>query len=188
MTLLAANGGWVRVTIDDEPPFDVRVRPNERGRLRIIELRLGPGGPIDSNTLRRVQLARVEAQVNGAASLRERIIAGLELPATMEFDWKFVSAGAQIDQRITTAATGHKVVATRAKRPTARLHVPTSNPKPARFYKQVAELYIRLTDASRRPAAELAEAAGVPVSTAHRWVREARRRGFLPPGQRGFRG
>jgi len=28
----------------------------------------------------------------------------------------------------------------------------------------------------------------VPVTTAHRWVKEARRRGFLPPGQKGRRG
>ena len=28
----------------------------------------------------------------------------------------------------------------------------------------------------------------VPVTTAHRWVKEARRRGFLPPGRKGRRG
>jgi hypothetical protein len=180
MTLSAANGGWVRATIDDEPPFYVRVRPNERGRLEVIELRLEPGGPIDSNTLRRVQLARVEAQVN-AAGFREHIIAGLDLPATMDFDRKYATAGAHLDQRVTTTATGHKKV--------TRLQVPTTNPKPARFYKQIASLYTRLSaDANSRPAVDLAEAAGVPVTTVHRWVREARRRGFLPPGQRGRRG
>jgi len=40
----------------------------------------------------------------------------------------------------------------------------------------------------RRYDANLAEANGVPVSTVHRWVKEARRRGFLPPGRPGRSG
>ncbi len=45
-----------------------------------------------------------------------------------------------------------------------------------------------LISAINRPAVELAEVNGVPVTTAHRWVKEARRRGFLPPGRKGRRG
>lgn len=84
-TLSAANGGWVRATIDDNAPFEVRVRPNERGRLEIVELRLAPGGPIDSTTLRQVQLAHVEVLVN-AADLREYLVARLDEPGPPAFD------------------------------------------------------------------------------------------------------
>ena len=37
-------------------------------------------------------------------------------------------------------------------------------------------------------ASDLARTHGVPVTTAHRWVKEARRRGFLPPGSPGKAG
>jgi len=53
------------------------------------------------------------------------------------------------------------------------------------FYAQVAAQYLTQVGLSRRPAAVLAEAAGVPVGTVHRWIRESRRRGLLPVGRRG---
>jgi hypothetical protein len=241
-SLSAANGGWVRVTIDDDQPFDVRVRPNERGRLEVVELRLAPGGPIDSTTLRQVQLAHVEALVN-APNLREYIVARLDVPGSVVFDrtdavvqpetavvrvevpqadvlvTEHASGEAHAQQRVSGTATGRKVelageaaavasaegtlsveqavereealpieVVVGARRPRARLRIPTSNPKPLSFYRQVAAVYTRLAAQSHRPVVELAEANEVPWSTAQRWVKEARRRGFLPPGQKGRRG
>ena len=56
------------------------------------------------------------------------------------------------------------------------------------FYQRVAAVYRQRVAESNRPAVEMANANGVPVSTVHRWVKEARRRGFLPPGQKGRRG
>jgi Helix-turn-helix domain len=238
--LSAANGGWVRVTIDDDPPFDVRVRPNERGRLEVVELRLAPGGPIDSTTLRRVQLAHVEAQVN-VANLREYIVDRLEVPGPMVFDrtdaivepgvaeghgvaydatvrvTEHASGEAHGQQRVTGQASGRRVeveltdsvsvadsltveqavereealpieVVIGARRPRARLRVPTSNPKPLSFYRQVADAYMGLRAQGNRPAVELAEANGVPVTTVHRWIRRARELGFLGPGQKGRAG
>jgi hypothetical protein len=233
--LSAANGGWVYVTIDDEPPFLVRVLPSERGRLEVVELQLAPGGPIDSSMLRQLQLTRVEAQVN-APDLREYIIDRLDLPATMVFDrtdrtveggdlvvpagaaggsgkafdasvaagTKHASGEAHVQQRVGGTATGRKidveitdsvgvrdevkVVVSPTRRPRARLRIPATNPKPPSFYKQVAVVYTRLAGQSHRPVVELAEANEVPWSTAQRWVKEARRRGFLPPGQKGRRG
>lgn len=69
----------------------------------------------------------------------------------------------------------------------ARLKVPPGA-KPDDFYKRVAEVYQELAGWSNRPAVELAEANSIPLSTAHRWVKEARRRGHLPPGRKGRRG
>jgi hypothetical protein len=151
--------GWIRVTIDDDPPFYVRVQPNERGRFEIVGLRLEPGKAIDSTTLRELQLARVEATVN-APALREGILNRLK--------WE----EAVVD----------------VKRPRAGLRVPTTNPKPASFYMQVARRYVELAKHSNRPVLDLAVANQVPWSTAQRWVKRARQLGYLGPGQKGRRG
>jgi hypothetical protein len=67
-------------------------------------------------------------------------------------------------------------------------------PTPARgakgdeFYRFVGEVYAKAALVSTRPAAELAEAWDKPITTVHRWTREARRRGHLPPAEPGRRG
>jgi hypothetical protein len=71
-------------------------------------------------------------------------------------------------------------------RPPIRFRVPKgSGKKPDDFYRQVADAYEFLAQTTRAPAAEIARRNRVPLTTAHRWVREARTRGFLPPGQKG---
>lgn len=69
-----------------------------------------------------------------------------------------------------------------------RLAIPTTPKYPDGFYERVAELYRRLVAAGEQPAPRLADANGVAVTTTHRWIRECRRRGFLPPGQTGRAG
>jgi len=59
---------------------------------------------------------------------------------------------------------------------------------PDSFYDAVASAYRTLVSTSSRPIAELAAANEVPITTAQRWVREARSRGKLPPGRRGKAG
>jgi len=56
---------------------------------------------------------------------------------------------------------------------------------PDGFYQTVAEHYRWHAAQSPAPAARMAQEAGVPVTTAHRWIREARLRGALPLGTRG---
>jgi hypothetical protein len=70
------------------------------------------------------------------------------------------------------------------RRPRLRLKIPTGRVKPDKFYVDVAEAFAYLVVTSSRPATDLAEANDVPVTTVHRWVREARRRGVLPPASR----
>jgi hypothetical protein len=65
---------------------------------------------------------------------------------------------------------------------------PAKGAKPDEFYQRVAEIYAKAAQASTRPAAELAEAWDVPITSVHRWVRVARGRGHLPPGESGRRG
>jgi hypothetical protein len=61
---------------------------------------------------------------------------------------------------------------------------------PNSFYEAVAVAYrwLVVIKGSRRPALDLAEKNGVPVTTVHRWIAEARRRGVLEPGVRGRAG
>jgi hypothetical protein len=53
------------------------------------------------------------------------------------------------------------------------------------FLRSVAAGYQEHTARTHKPNIALAEESGVPVGTVRRWVVEARRRGFLPPGERG---
>lgn len=53
------------------------------------------------------------------------------------------------------------------------------------FYARVADYYRMRTALTGRPTQDLAVAAGVPKTTAARWVREARIRGYLAPTKKG---
>ena len=59
---------------------------------------------------------------------------------------------------------------------------------PDEFYEVIARAYRLLAADSARPVVDIAEANDVPVTTAQRWVKEARRRELLPPGRRGKAG
>jgi hypothetical protein len=56
------------------------------------------------------------------------------------------------------------------------------------FYRRIGEIYGKAAHESTRPAVELAKVWEVPVTTVHRWIREARRRGHLPAAEPGRRG
>jgi transposase len=53
------------------------------------------------------------------------------------------------------------------------------------FYARVGEFYLLAHTEFGKPTQALATAAGVPRSTATRWVHQARVRGHLPPTTRG---
>lgn len=56
------------------------------------------------------------------------------------------------------------------------------------FYARVARAYGDYATETTAPAKAMAAEAGVPVTTVHRWIREARRRGLLPPARKGRAG
>jgi hypothetical protein len=59
---------------------------------------------------------------------------------------------------------------------------------PDAFYRQVGEAYRDVLQSTNKVAKALAEEADVPVGTVHRWILEARRRGFLPAARQGRAG
>lgn len=68
--------------------------------------------------------------------------------------------------------------------PRARLQRPPAAGGGEEFYAQVAAAYLETLERTRAVAPALAAEAEVPVATVHRWILEARRRGFLPPSGR----
>jgi hypothetical protein len=53
------------------------------------------------------------------------------------------------------------------------------------FYAQVASFYVSAKRLTGQPVKMIQASAGVPKTTAARWVREARARHYLPPTTRG---
>jgi hypothetical protein len=134
------------------------------GRLRVDAVRVA-SPTLDSGMLRAISIPAFEAWANSPT--------GREAMGRV-----FSRTAAERAADLRPGSVGRK---------RARLKIPPGA-KPDSFYKRVAEVYRELAAWSNRPAVELAEVNSVPVTTAHRWVKEARRRGFLPPGRKGRRG
>jgi hypothetical protein len=154
-------GGWLYAENGHGDRVNVRFRMNDRGRMEPIELRLETERPIDSTLLRQLPLTRLEADANYRPGEVSEPTPDPHPPA------------------------GPLLMPHR--RGSTLLKIPPGA-KPDWFYERLAAVYRSLAQRSNRPAVLLAERNGVPVTTVHRWVKEARRRGFLPPGQKGRRG
>jgi hypothetical protein len=175
-TLATGNSGWLGFANQDEPDWVyVRVQENEHGRLVITELHL-TRERMDSAALRELPLGRIETLAN-SMPIAEDIRAKLHLPPRPGVEPLSPESRARWESRKIISPTPHL----------PHLAVPKGT-KPDRFYKEAADLYAELARYSRRPAADLAERSGVAAATVHGWVAEARRRGYLPPAERGRRG
>jgi transposase-like protein len=187
--LFPADGNWYEWRQDPPLPASVlvRVAAVADGRLVLTGLRIE--GEPTAQILRSIPVGRIEAAANAqltavddavvpAAVLRRRPSAAHQ-PQASEQGWDTTSP-ARAQARPTEPA-GTVLELAQQRGGTRRRH-------PDDFYRHVAAAYLSLAQASSRPAAELAEANGVPVSTTHRWIKEARHRGFLPPGRPGKAG
>jgi hypothetical protein len=141
------------------------------GRLEVTELFIAQDH-VTGSTLREVPLGRIEAIANNPKikpALLEHIV--------READQVAEEMYAQFADLVPEGWQSFRP----ARRPRLRLRIPTSRRKPNEFYMQVADAFGWLSQSSARPAQDLAETNNVPVSTVHRWVKEARRRGYLGP-------
>jgi hypothetical protein len=169
-TLLIGPAGWVRF---EQTAVLLRVQTRD-GRLRVCEVYAGSDEGLTARGLRETPLGWVEAVVN-RPDVREVIEAGMGKPPPE------LRPGASFES-VKFENPGRSRVG-RLRRP-----IPKSKPYGDDFYGEVATLYYALAEGGRRPAAEIAEVYSVPASTVHGWIREARRRGFLPPARQGTRG
>ncbi|GIG61621.1 hypothetical protein Lfu02_59930 [Longispora fulva] len=162
----------------------VRISAGAHGRLVLTGLRID--GEPSAELLRAIPVGRIEAAANAQlAIVDDRVVQAAPLgpkdrsgparpPHTLDAGWETSDPG-RAARRPTEAGS-------------ARLAHDGSGRRPDEFYRDVARAYRDLAQSSHRPAAELAAANGVPATTAHRWIKEARRRGFLPPGRPGKAG
>jgi hypothetical protein len=187
------GGGWCLV-VDDRrsrvaaesselgqrrmPMLGLQVRFADRaGRLEVVELhwlKASSEGAITGEDLRAVRLGQIEASAN-SPRIAEKIRESLGHDQELKWSQPAITAGHLVERLA-------KLV---ADRPRKKLRVPEGRGKyPDSFYDLVGSLYVLAASRSQPPAPFIAEMAEVPVSTVHRWIREARRRGFLAPSKR----
>lgn len=173
LSLAVGDGGWVRArfTPRDLPQQTVYVRfAPAKGRWRAVELRLDDPR---QEILRSIPLSRIEHAVN--ASERGESIAGP------------VVFGLAIghDNPSPTDLRAHFKDKRRRIVSPVRLERPGTRRLTDDFYKDVARAYGAAVAAGHNPRKALAEASATPADTVARWIREARRRGYLPPAEPG---
>lgn len=161
---------FVRITREAQPSGAPRRVP----RFSICEMQceLDRSG-INSAVIRRLPLERISATVNRPshrASI-ERCIAvvlvGLMIPRPQD-DW-------QVDPPEPLSHIDLRMV-----------DIQQSGRRPDTFYADFAERFAYQASVSNKPAHDIANANVIPVSTVHRWAKEARRRGLLSTyGNRG---
>jgi transposase-like protein len=200
----AAIGGWAWWTTADMPePDGVALRFAERpgadgapARLEAVDVVVhAERSGLTGQMLRTLPLARLQAAVNRpglADQVRQRIRAAdrpIDLAAFVPTEIRADQPemlGSSPEDRTSDAPLGvlDQQILDRAWSVDPKIVAPAGSRKPDAFYELVAERFALLAATGHRPAAAIAEASGVPATTVHRWVREARRRGLLPAGER----
>jgi hypothetical protein len=184
----ALAGGWAifNYWVDQEEIF-VRVRfiAKDDGRLEHADVLVVGRPTISGENFRKVPLAQMEAWANGRG--REKLLEGIaergaEIEKTTEQWLTAIGGGKELLEQL-----GFPIE--RIRRKSLALRIPDGRKRPDTFYVKVAELYLDLIErSSHRPAAEIAEANNVPVTTVRRWIKEARARRLLGPGRTGKAG
>lgn len=148
----------------------VRVEAHDDGRLGLAELRVI--GQPTSELLRAIPLGRMEAAANAQLTVVDDHIE--PTPPRRRRPPNVTVTTNDLGWDMPVAPPVLRSASTRGR--------------PDAFYREIATRYRVFARTSRRPAIDIAEKYGVPVTTAHRWIREARRRGYLPPGRPGKAG
>lgn len=196
---LSGPHGWCEVALQDEAGPVPRVlvklaRDEDSGRVMVARMiYVGDSSPtlgqqtvpVTSATLRALPIGRIEAAVNAGA-----------LPAFV-FDDRPRNDGFGVEVAPVDAALAAYLDETERRwlnwraAPSEVAREPLSRPDgtdPDAFSHRVATAYLAAVESTGAPAKALAEEAGVPVTTVHRWIREARQRGHLPPARKGRAG
>lgn len=183
--------GWCRVAGDRGLDAAVRFAESRSGRFVAREVAMAAEGGLSGGDLCRVPLARIESWANahGAHTVRAGVASRVLLsdaerdtvddreragPA-MRAEWGTTSEAAAGQASMLALTGGPELVVVE----------PAVRPRPDEFYQRVADAYGLAAAGSHKPAVVVAEASGVDVERIHRWIKEARRRGLIPPARRG---
>ncbi|WP_157472240.1 hypothetical protein [Frankia sp. EAN1pec] len=185
------NGGWVRINDPRLPGWlYVRFEPDDRGRLRPRDLFLeGADEPITARHLRSVPLEDAEAWANGMRG--QDSVAGrlpIVAPDLRGYAATFATTYGKPVSAPTKKAPPRPPIPDAPTVERAPLRRPEGRALPDAFLEEVAGAYSALAQNGQKPAPVIAAEAEVPVTTVHRWIKEARRRGLLAPARRGATG
>ena len=172
----AGDGGWIAIEGGGER-VAVRVEPDTTGRYRVRELHLrDTGEPVTAERLRAVRVAALEQLLN-LPQERAEIDKRFDRRPSVDVEAAVAQFG-EIPQAILGALSVKaqvEISSSGTVEPT--LKAPGQRGYSDDFYEQVAETYRNAIRSKRgRPVMAIAAEAGVPRSTAARWVKEARRR------------
>ncbi len=175
--LRGGSGGWFYFSRTGAEG-DVWIRfEAERRRIVVAELHLVG---VSAAGLRELALGKLEKIVNSPdLAPIVRAFASAPAPALTEPGESFVATL----RKMAPALSGPAGLGF-LPRPDPFIDVPPDRKRPDQFYAEVARTYAALAGWTRHPAQEIAEESGVPVTTVQRWMKEARRRGLTPAGQR----
>lgn len=191
--------GWLEIGLDrsdGEPALRLFAKLEEQAGRGVITRLVIVGDRLDSSVLRAIPIGRIESALNhprlgfptgliqelDPATLEELARRGELFPA----EWDAINGG--LDSYLEKVPEYKSEIHIR-RRPTAR--PPLTRPDgtdPDGFSRRVAAAYNQVILTTGHPAPVLAAEADVPVTTVHRWIMEARRRGHLPPARRGRAG
>lgn len=187
-TLYVTAGGWVKCVDDDsERAVYLQLRPSDRdpSKLSTHTAVMQSDKPISVHAWSQVPFAMIETLISHSPDARALVDTPHEGDPVAGLEEHF-------------AAHPHPSKAVRLSYAEAMPAAPEpgEQPPPLRrpqritddFLREVAAQYRWLSTAGELPGPAMAEQTGAPVRTVQRWVYDARKRGFLPPGRPGRAG
>jgi hypothetical protein len=165
-------GGWVEAVVSEEgsgefASFFVRFRPDGQSGWSLDGALYVPG--LSPVTLRALPLNRIQLAVNASDSLRKALARRLQEPVPEVRTQEFVGA---------FTSWVHE-------EPELALERPKGRALSDDFFAKVADTYRSAMTRGLPPRTAVADAAGVSTDVAGRWVREARKRKYLPATHQG---
>lgn len=179
--LIPLEDGWVQWnrsapgTTEGLTVYAKLFAPRETDRSEIVELYIR-GRNLTTDKLRSIPLGHIEAMATTDPNVEPHVDGEASLPMSQAADEVWNRASQLLLNRAYRKVQPHEPLT----RPDGR--------DPDGFYQQVAEAYRDVVQTTPKVAKALAEEANVPVGTVHRWIMEARRRGFLPSARQGRAG
>jgi hypothetical protein len=178
-SITVGEGGWIRFDRRDLPdPVFLRYEDQD-GRLALFEV-LMTGRPITTDTFRQLRIGAIERQVNGrgtAEAIRRRM--ALVSPDPRGDLERSFGKRRKLDRKSTLPI----------ELPNAKLPPRASGTRYGDdFYRAVADVYAALAEVVAAPVNVMQEANNVDKTTIYEWIKQARARGYLPPGRRGKAG
>lgn len=187
-TLYVTAGGWVKCVDDSsERAVYLQLRPSDRdpAQLSTHTAVMQSDKPISVHAWSQVPFAQIEMLVGNNPDARALVDSEHGHDPAAGFEEYF--AAHPYPQK--TVRLSWSEVTPNVPEPGDR---PAPLQRPQRitddFLKDVAAQYRWVSASGELPGPAMAEQTGAPVRTVQRWVYEARKRGFLPPGRPGRAG